>query len=775
MRHTTTFCMNQGIALLVTLTLAHLGQAQVYRADTAPRDKALMEACIRGSVETATAALDQGADPNFTLVGGRTALHWAAANGHHNVVRLLIDRGANVNSQDDTGRTPLVEAAGAHNPQGLKLLLEVGAKSGGLELGMACWLGRIEHIKLLLDTGVNPDHGIAKAALGGHVDVIKLLLEKGASVEAMADFGGAPSGNTPLHNAASQGGLKAVELLLEKGANPNAVNQQGQTPLHRAIAGDGDLARIKRLVAFGAKLDIADKEGLTPVRMAGMSGGGPIYDFLLTASGGKEPDATQPAQGAAGATAKGARSTKELIAMLTAGERRDDFFVPKNSEAHAAAQRELALRGSAVMPEVLQAIEGGAPLESFHGLLTALGPKAEAALPVLAKQLKDKERVILAAVTMERVKAGALKDLSPADKQAAADSIYAWIVGKQVDVTHGFALDLLAKTGISKPYFLQLLRHSDANYRRLGASYLGDRPYSDAEMEAEVLKLSRDADRHVRDAAIRALGNSKSTKSDSRQALLSVLKNAPSNQLGETDPEKISQFQLWQQSADRAAYSIARLGPSVIDDLVPLLSPMEAPSRGPAIIALKEIGAPAVPRLVELLGSKDLSVATSAGVALSKIGSSAPPALAEALKSGNDQVRERAASALWWLGRAGKIALPNLLEVAGSDNSADRTRFTAARAALKIEPQCRESKEILAAIPMLIRMLERGEYTDQIQAAAALEAIGPPARDALPLLRERMKPPRNENLPPGTRVRDFDHPDFKRAVLVIEGKAAESR
>src|SRR3954451_12190882 len=111
-------------ALLVAMNLARVGGAQIYPPGIVPRDRALMEACIYGDAEKATALLEQGANANYVLPGGRTALHWAAANGHSEVVRVLIDRGAEVNAQDDTKRTPLMEAAGAHDPTGLKMLLE---------------------------------------------------------------------------------------------------------------------------------------------------------------------------------------------------------------------------------------------------------------------------------------------------------------------------------------------------------------------------------------------------------------------------------------------------------------------------------------------------------------------------------------------------------------------------------------------------------------------------------------------------------------------------
>lgn len=76
-------------------------------------------------------------------------------------------------------------------------------------------------------------------------------------------------------------------------------------------------------------------------------------------------------------------------------------------------------------------------------------------------------------------------------------------------------------------------------------------------------------------------------------------------------------------------------------------------------------------------------------------------------------------------------------------NRAER-QLAVTRAALKIDPSIAEHSIIVASIPVLMRMLERGSFRQQREAAEALGAIGPPARAALPLLRERAKPLRAE-------------------------------
>ncbi|KAK5994261.1 Protein TANC2 [Cladobotryum mycophilum] len=67
----------------------------------------LYRAAAEGRYGESQCLLEQGADPCLRTPHRWTSLHWAAANGHPRVVRLLLDYGADVNAASDTGRTPL--------------------------------------------------------------------------------------------------------------------------------------------------------------------------------------------------------------------------------------------------------------------------------------------------------------------------------------------------------------------------------------------------------------------------------------------------------------------------------------------------------------------------------------------------------------------------------------------------------------------------------------------------------------------------------------------
>lgn len=69
----------------------------------------------------------------------------------------------------------------------------------------------------------------------GHVEIARILIEKGADVSEDIDYVG-----TPLHSAVTLGHLDVARLLIEKGADVNAVNNDYdsyRTPLHMAVVG----------------------------------------------------------------------------------------------------------------------------------------------------------------------------------------------------------------------------------------------------------------------------------------------------------------------------------------------------------------------------------------------------------------------------------------------------------------------------------------------------------------------------------------------------------
>jgi ankyrin repeat protein len=176
-----------------------------------------------------------------------------------------FDNNTFVNNVD---RAPLLEL--------IKTLLDKGAnvnartkESPPIRRQMLATTGTLEWVDF---TGQTP---FIRAALAGDVTVMKLLLAKGADPK-IATFGGttalmaAAGVNWVVDQTADEGAkslLEAVQLCAELGLDVNAINSMGLTAMHGAAnRGSDDIIRF--LVSKGARVDVKDKEGRTPLAWA---------------------------------------------------------------------------------------------------------------------------------------------------------------------------------------------------------------------------------------------------------------------------------------------------------------------------------------------------------------------------------------------------------------------------------------------------------------------------------------------------------------------------
>lgn len=97
------------------------------------------------------------------------------------------------------------------------------------------------------------------AALKGHVDLVKKLIERGADVNK--------TGWAPLHYAATSGQLAIMELLLDESAYIDAESPNGTTPLMMA-AQYGTPAAVKLLLDAGADPTLRNQLGLSAIDFA---------------------------------------------------------------------------------------------------------------------------------------------------------------------------------------------------------------------------------------------------------------------------------------------------------------------------------------------------------------------------------------------------------------------------------------------------------------------------------------------------------------------------
>jgi ankyrin repeat protein len=97
----------------------------------------------------------------------------------------------------------------------------------------------------------------------GFPDIVALLLAKGVDVNAKS-----ATNSTPLHDAALGGSVEVTRLLLDKGAEIEArESESDSTPLHVA-AGWGRMEVVRLLIERGARKDVKNKAGKTPAEVA---------------------------------------------------------------------------------------------------------------------------------------------------------------------------------------------------------------------------------------------------------------------------------------------------------------------------------------------------------------------------------------------------------------------------------------------------------------------------------------------------------------------------
>jgi ankyrin repeat protein len=191
-----------------------------------------------GDAKAVQLFLDAGIDCNAQSSAGLTALMAAAKNGRIDVVKKLLDQKAKVDAQGKDGLTALMLAADSNQLDIVKWLLEKGAdpnledQSGWTALMKAVYQGHTNCVEALATRSREEvNRGLLVAALMGHKDTAKVLLDHGAEVDSRAE-----DGRTPLMLAANKGDQEIVSLLLQAGADPTLTDKAGATAGSLAIA-----------------------------------------------------------------------------------------------------------------------------------------------------------------------------------------------------------------------------------------------------------------------------------------------------------------------------------------------------------------------------------------------------------------------------------------------------------------------------------------------------------------------------------------------------------
>ncbi len=210
---------------------------------------------------------------------GRTALHYAAANGHSNIVTLLLAHGADSNLVDSDGRTPISLATKAKEADCFLSLLRQGCDISAKDLEGYTMIHHAANngnvavliaLKERLETSDAP--GCSKAIEGPTTPLYAELAIAGEAevlptgqnfLQAISQK--SVKGKTPLHLAAAGGSLDALRFLLDSNCDPNALMNDGSTVIHcvaeNRFPEDSHVAEmLTLLLEAGADLQAVDPQ-----------------------------------------------------------------------------------------------------------------------------------------------------------------------------------------------------------------------------------------------------------------------------------------------------------------------------------------------------------------------------------------------------------------------------------------------------------------------------------------------------------------------------------
>lgn len=190
--------------------------------------------------------------PSASEIAGYRDLFAAAHTGNIATIERLAAAGAAMDARDGHGRTVLHIAAHARQRETMRALVRLGADPRALDAQ------RYDAVTI--------------AAVADDIETMRVALEIGGDPKAITS----PYDGTALIAAAHLGHDEVVKALIDAGAPLDHVNNLAWTALIEAvILGDGGPRHqrtVSHLVAAGARRDLGDRNGVTPIEMARQRG-----------------------------------------------------------------------------------------------------------------------------------------------------------------------------------------------------------------------------------------------------------------------------------------------------------------------------------------------------------------------------------------------------------------------------------------------------------------------------------------------------------------------
>jgi ankyrin repeat protein len=229
--------------------------------------------------------------PELLHAGDRRSnqpIHWAVMTRRLDMIDEVLTRGADIGAARQDGACPIhltngdyhyrgwrdVPASGRPKPD--EVYRHLVARGATVDIWMAAAKGDLDRVRTILDADpgivnrVSPYNSyyvgcgaaIKNAAVGGHLDIVKMLLERGADPN-LPEEGIAPHGHA-LYSAVYHRHHEIAQLLLAHGANPDAPVESSADAVWIAIRNE-DEAMLRLLAKHGARweIPIEDPRGLS--------------------------------------------------------------------------------------------------------------------------------------------------------------------------------------------------------------------------------------------------------------------------------------------------------------------------------------------------------------------------------------------------------------------------------------------------------------------------------------------------------------------------------
>ena len=198
---------------------------------------ALIEAAmVNGNIDVVKVLIDTGADINAVeSYLNKTALLMAIEYSDNETIELLIKYKADINHIDNEGNAPIDIATRLNKTDIVNLLIKNGAPN---DLARAIKYGVTDQVEYLLSKSKNidaldsnGDTALALAIKENNVNLVKMIINKGANINIISFINNYSDEYSPLMIASKNGNKEIVNLLIKNGANVNLLNSSSMSAL----------------------------------------------------------------------------------------------------------------------------------------------------------------------------------------------------------------------------------------------------------------------------------------------------------------------------------------------------------------------------------------------------------------------------------------------------------------------------------------------------------------------------------------------------------------